>query len=102
MTDNKNRDLDDLIRAASDRDVDEGAIFRSVVGQIDQADARGSWFRLPEFGPGTAAAGFAAMMFVAGFAGYALPDLALGPPEDDLLVLAMGSDSLTNLLEVGE
>ena len=42
------------------------------------------------------------MMFVAGFAGYALPDLALGPPEEDFLVLAMGGDSLVGLLEANE
>lgn len=96
MTDDKNHDLDDLIRAASNRDVDEGTIFRSVLGKIDDAEDRRGWFSLPAFGPGTAVAGFAAMMVVAGFAGYSLPGLSLGAPEEDFLVLAMGGDALTN------
>lgn len=102
MTDDKNRDLDDLIRAASQRDVDDSAIFRSVMGQIDDAADRRPWFRLPDFSPATAIAGFAAMLFVAGFAGYSLPDLTMGAPEEDLLVLAMGGDSLSGLLGVQE
>ena len=102
MTDDKNHDLDELIRAASERDVDEGAIFRSVLGQIDDAENRRSLFHLPTFGPGTVVAGFAAMMLVAGFAGYTLPDLTLGAEEEGFLVLAMGGDALASGLLGGD
>ncbi|MEM7058771.1 MAG: hypothetical protein AAF557_14365 [Pseudomonadota bacterium] len=96
MTDqDKNQDLDDLIRAASARETDEGTTFRSVLGWIDAEEKR-TFFRLPSFGPNMAAAGFAAMLFAAGITGYALPELTLGDPEDDFLLLAMGDPGATS------
>jgi len=105
MTD-EDKKLDDLIRVASARKTDETATFRSVLGKIDTAE-RKAIFRVPNLGPNMAAAGFAAMMCMAGIAGYALPDLTLGEPEDDMLLLAFGetgspSGSLISMLEQGE
>lgn len=85
----QDKDLDDLIRAASARDTDEAATYRAVLEQITQPE-RQPLFRLPGFGPNMAAAGFAAMMCIAGLAGYTLPDLTLGDPDDDLFLIALG------------
>lgn len=105
MTDH-DKDLDDLIRTASGRETDDSATFRAVLRKIDTAEARPP-LRLPSFGPNIAAAGFAAMMFMAGFVGYTLPDLTLGDPDEDMLLLALGdtgptAGSLLAILEHGE
>ena len=86
--------LDDLVRAASQRDADEGAIYHSVIRKLDEP--RQPWLSLPSLGPSTAIAGFAAMMFVAGLVGYALPDLAAADSEESILSLAVGEPTLVN------
>lgn len=94
------RQIDDLVRAASDGDVDTDALTRAVNRRLD-APAR-PWLALPSLGPATAAAGFAAMMVIAGAAGYALPGLYT--PEDALLNLAFGDAGVGALpgLAVGQ
>lgn len=84
--------IDALVRAASARDVDEAALACAVHAKLAPRQA---WLTLPRFGPNLAAAGFAAMLLVAGVAGYALPDL--GGADDDLLLLAMTEPAVLDL-----
>lgn len=96
--DERERALDDLIRTASDRDADEGAITRAVFDRLD-AGARRPVLRLPDLGPVMAAASFTMMLLAAGYAGYSLPGPA---PEDDVLTLAIGDTrAIGGLIRLG-
>lgn len=88
------RRIDDLIRAASARDVDQDKLYRSVLDQLEP-QPKPSWIKLPSLGPNLVAAGFAAMLLFAGFAGYSLPDI--GSDEDQFLALAIGQSGSLDL-----
>ena len=86
---NQAHEIDALVRAASDRETDETAIYYKVIGRLDERPA--IWTAmLPRFGPNLAAAGFASLMVAAGFMGYALPDLANAGTDEQILALAFG------------
>ena len=94
--DNDDRDQDDrdrrlaaLIRQASQRETDQAALARAVLGRLDQPAGRVP--RLPSFAPQLAAASFALLLLAAGFTGYTLSGFG---PEDGTLFLTLGDANL--------
>lgn len=85
------REVEDLVWAASIRDTHEGEIFVAVIDRIEARDRR-PWVRLPQISSGLVATGFAAMMLASGIAGYGLA----GPSvlDGDILTLAFGEPSV--------
>lgn len=95
----ESREIDDLVRAASDRATDETQTCFKVLARIDAEPAAPRWY-LPAIGPQMATAGFAALMLAAGVAGYQLPEIASGSTEQDILLMAFGlPDSVAGPLD---
>lgn len=97
--------LDALVRAASERETDEPALYQSVLGRLDPEEHQRLTPIFWPFSSGLAAAGFAALFLTAGLGGYVLPDLAFTDPETQILAIAMGEVDdpvLGGLAEAGQ
>ncbi|MEM9061870.1 MAG: hypothetical protein AAGD13_15530 [Pseudomonadota bacterium] len=87
--DDRDKELDALVRAASAAPTDEVGTYYKVLSRIDAAP-RPALIPLPGLSPNLALASFAALMLAAGAAGYALPDLTTQGADDQILALAFG------------
>ncbi|MEM0942440.1 MAG: hypothetical protein AAGI70_00690 [Pseudomonadota bacterium] len=89
-SDDDDRRLDALVRAASDEPTDEGRLAARVLSRLDAP--RRVWPRLPAPSLTATALGFASLLLVASLGGYQLPDVIAGE-EEAILALAFGDPS---------